>query len=77
MVKLPERRFRLGGLMLTLAMAVAIGSAAPCSAADVIKIGALVQLSGGAAFLGPSEEAAYRMAVAEINKNGGVLGKKL
>jgi ABC-type branched-subunit amino acid transport system substrate-binding protein len=79
MVKLPERRFRLGGLMLALSMAVTIviGSAAPSSAADAIKVGALVQLSGGAAFLGPSEEAAYRMAVAEINKSGGVLGKKL
>ena len=33
-----------------------------------IKVGAIVQLSGAAAFLGPSEEAAYRMAVTEINK---------
>lgn len=42
-----------------------------------IKIGAIVQLSGAAAFLGPSEEAAYRMAVTEINKKGGVLGRSL
>jgi urea transport system substrate-binding protein len=42
-----------------------------------IKVGAIVQLSGAAAFLGPSEEGAYRMAVTEINKKGGVLGRSL
>src|SRR5579883_1121510 len=42
-----------------------------------IKVGAIVQLSGPAAFLGPSEEAAYRLAVTEINKKGGVLGRQL
>lgn len=42
-----------------------------------IKIGAIVQLSGGASFLGPSEAAAYNMAAIEINRNGGLLGKQL
>jgi branched-chain amino acid transport system substrate-binding protein len=45
--------------------------------AAVIKVGAIVQLSGPAAFLGPSEEAAYRMAITEINKKGGLLGRQL
>src|SRR5215471_5075048 len=45
--------------------------------AAVIKVGAIVQLSGPAAFLGPSEEAAYRMAIMEINKKGGLLGRQL
>jgi urea transport system substrate-binding protein len=62
--------------------AIALGlwlSARIASAEDSspIKVGAIVQLSGAAAFLGPSEEAAYRMAVSEINKKGGVLGRQL
>ncbi len=52
-------------------------SAPALGQSDTIKIGAIAQLSGGASFLGPSEEAAYRMAVAEINANGGVLGKQV
>lgn len=47
------------------------------SAQGVIKVGAIVQLSGAASFLGPSEKDAYLMAAKEINKNGGVLGKHL
>lgn len=47
------------------------------SAQGVINVGAIVQLSGAASFLGPSEKDAYLMAAKEINKNGGVLGKHL
>lgn len=50
---------------------------APGMAQETIKIGAIAQLSGAAAFLGPSEKAAYEVAVKEINEGGGLLGKPL
>jgi urea transport system substrate-binding protein len=61
------------GTLLAAVVTGAVGAAED----DAIKVGAIVQLSGAAAFLGPSEEAAYRMAVAEINQQGGLLGKRL
>ena len=42
-----------------------------------IKIGMMAQLSGPASFLGPSEEAAARIAVEEINAQGGLLGEQV
>ncbi|MGH7001951.1 MAG: substrate-binding protein, partial [Stellaceae bacterium] len=71
-------RTRLRRLALAAsALACVATGAARADDAPPIKIGAIVQLSGAAAFLGPSEEAAYRMAVTEINKKGGVLGRQL
>ncbi len=40
-----------------------------------LKIGTLLPETGNLAFLGPPEIAGVQMAVAEINENGGVLGK--
>ena len=58
--------------------ALAFAGAGPALAQDdTIRIGALAQMSGGASFLGPSESAAYRMAVTEINAAGGLLGKEV
>jgi len=47
------------------------------AAEEPIKIGQMCQLSGGASFLGPSEEAAVLIAVAEINAQGGLLGRQV
>jgi urea transport system substrate-binding protein len=69
----PLRKVALAvGAMACITTSTAIAEDAP-----PIKVGAIVQLSGAAAFLGPSEEAAYRMAITEINKKGGVLGRQL
>jgi urea transport system substrate-binding protein len=70
---------RLRRVALAVGAIACLAAASAAFAADEppIKVGAIVQLSGAAAFLGPSEEAAYRMAVTEINKKGGILGRQL
>ncbi len=57
------------------ASALCLGSAA--LAADTIKIGALLPLTGGSANMGSSVRDGQRLAVKRINANGGVLGRKL
>jgi urea transport system substrate-binding protein len=63
-------------LLAVVIMFVSITGCAPKST-EPITIGMIAQLSGGASFLGPSEEYAARAAVEEINKNGGLLGRTL
>ena len=49
----------------------------PAFAASTIKIGALFAISGPAAFLGEPERNSAQMVVDEINKAGGIKGRKL
>ncbi len=56
------------------ALAVA---AAAASAADPIRIGSVLSVSGPAAFLGDPELKTLQMYVEKINAEGGVLGRKL
>jgi branched-chain amino acid transport system substrate-binding protein len=44
---------------------------------DTIKIGAIFGVTGPAAYLGAPEEKTAKMVVAEINKNGGILGRQV
>ncbi|MCL6570613.1 MAG: ABC transporter substrate-binding protein [Bacillus sp. (in: Bacteria)] len=67
-----------------MASAMLAGVLAGCSGAkessetsDTIKIGVNLELSGGVASYGESLEKGIDIAVSEINKNGGVDGKKL
>lgn len=64
-----------------LAAAAAFGmlsvSAAPASAADTIKVGTFLAVTGPASFLGDPELKTLQMYVDKINDSGGVLGKKL
>lgn len=61
-----------------IALAIAaLGLAGSVFAADTIKIGALVPLSGGSSNMGQAVRDGARMAVKEINSKGGVLGKQL
>ncbi|MGB6103975.1 MAG: ABC transporter substrate-binding protein [Pusillimonas sp.] len=63
-------------LLLTALIAAAFSM--PASAAsDVIKIGAVLPMTGNAAVFGEKFQQAYTMAVEEINAAGGVNGKKL
>lgn len=68
---------RIAALTVVLLIAVVLSSCGPAASQEPIKIGMLAQLSGGASFLGPSEEYAARAAVEEINKAGGLLGREL
>jgi len=47
------------------------------SAADTIKLGAFFDLSGRAAFIGTPTKLVAEMAVAKINSEGGINGKKI
>jgi branched-chain amino acid transport system substrate-binding protein len=60
--------------VLFAAIAVAAASA---SAADPIKIGSVLSVSGPAAFLGDPELKTLQLYIEKINAEGGVLGRKL
>jgi branched-chain amino acid transport system substrate-binding protein len=62
---------------IVLAFFTAIGIAAPAHAADAIKFGAGLPLSGGTASYGEDIKAGIDLSAADINAKGGVLGKKI
>ncbi len=61
-----------------LAAALAVAAAAlPASAEEPIKIGALLSVTGPAAFLGAPEARTLEMLAAELNAKGGIAGRKV
>lgn len=58
-------------------LALAIGATGAAHAADTIKIGVPVGLSGANSVVAPSVVQSAELAVEEINAKGGVLGRKL
>jgi len=65
-------------LLKSLLAAVAgIGLAGAALAADPIKIGAVLSVTGPAAFLGDPELKTMQLYIEKINKEGGVLGRPL
>lgn len=67
---------RKPALLCALAVTLALGAAAP-SLADDVQIGFTGPISGPASFLGQQMKWGAEQAVAEINKHGGVLGRKI
>ena len=68
---------RLAGTFLA-ALLVFIGTApSGADAADTIKIGSFLSVTGGASFLGAPEKQTLELYVDRINKRGGILGKEL
>jgi branched-chain amino acid transport system substrate-binding protein len=65
-------RFIAVTLFLIFALAVS-----PVFAADTIKVGAILAVTGPASFLGAPEAKTLEMMVDEINKKGGVKGNKI
>lgn len=63
-------------LMGALLSATAIGLV-PAQAADPIKIGLTGPYTGGSSSMGVSMRDGAKLAAAEINKNGGVLGRPI
>lgn len=57
--------------------ATVLMSAMAAFAADPIKIGSVLSVTGPAAFLGDPELKTLQMYVDELNKNGGVIGRQL
>lgn len=62
----------LSPLPLLAALALA---ATPAAAAEPIRVGALLSVTGPAAFLGGPEQRTLEMAVEELNARGGLLGR--
>ena len=61
-------------LPLTLLLA-ALALAAPARAAEPLKVGALLSVTGPTAFLGGPEQRTREMAVEELNARGGLAGR--
>src|SRR5512141_3225762 len=61
--------------VLVLAMTALL--AVPVLAADTIKVGAILAVTGPASFLGAPEAKTLEMLVDDINAKGGIIGKKL
>jgi len=59
------------------ALCVLVLTASPVLAADTIKVGAILAVTGGASFLGAPESKTLEMLAAEINGKGGVQGKQI
>ncbi len=65
-------------LRKTLAVAaLAIGTSLSAYAADPIRIGAVLSVTGPAAFLGDPQLKTLQLYVEKINKEGGILGRQL
>ena len=65
-------------LVLATAIIGLVGlSVGPLAAAEPIKIGTFLSVTGPASFLGDPELKTLQMYIADINKSGGVLGRQL
>lgn len=67
------RTFTNKTALFTLALTLATAA----SAQDTIKVGAITSVTGRFAEFGKMQLAGFKVGVAEVNKKGGVLGKKL
>jgi branched-chain amino acid transport system substrate-binding protein len=69
---------RKSGLRVLLIAALVFFTLVPTVwSADTIKIGAIFGVTGPAAYLGAPEDKTARMWADEVNKSGGILGKKV
>jgi branched-chain amino acid transport system substrate-binding protein len=59
------------------AVVAVMGITATAQAADTIKIGAFLSVTGPASFLGEPEKKTLEMYVDRLNKDGGIQGKKI
>ncbi|MGE5893424.1 MAG: ABC transporter substrate-binding protein, partial [bacterium] len=63
--------------LITLVLMAAALCSAPALAADAIKVGAILSVTGPASFLGAPEAKTMEMLTEEINAKGGINGKKI
>ncbi len=62
---------------LAAALTIVAAFIAPAMAADTIKVGAILAVTGPASFLGAPEARTLEMLVADVNAKGGIGGKKV
>lgn len=75
--RLTTRSIHRRAMLAASAVALGLAFAGPALAADPIKIGVPVGLSGANSVVAPSVVQSAELAVAEINATGGVLGRQL
>ena len=63
--------------LVTVALAIVAMCVAPALAADTIKVGAILAVTGPASFLGAPEAKTLEMLTEELNAKGGIGGKKI
>jgi len=66
-----------GARLVSAAVLLVVLAIAPAFAAETIKVGAILAVTGPAAFLGAPEAKTLEMMVEDINKKGGIKGKKV
>ncbi len=64
-------------LKMVTAASIAVGASLSALAADPIKIGSVLSVTGPAAFLGDPELKTLQLYIEKLNKEGGVLGRQL
>ncbi|MFO1330752.1 MAG: ABC transporter substrate-binding protein [Rubrivivax sp.] len=65
------------GFSTALALCAGIGLGAPAAAQEPLRVGAILSVTGPAAFLGDPEQKTLELYVERLNAAGGVLGRKL
>ena len=70
------RRDFLGSAMGGIALGLAPGLIGGAHAADEFKIGLFYAQSGPASLFGPTQLASAQLAVDEVNKAGGIMGRQ-
>jgi ABC-type branched-subunit amino acid transport system substrate-binding protein len=68
---------RRGFVAAAAALMAAPAILRPARAADPFKIGLFYAASGPAALFGPTQKASAELAVEQINKNGGIMGRQI
>jgi branched-chain amino acid transport system substrate-binding protein len=63
--------------VLAVVLSIVALSAGPAAAADTIKVGAILAVTGPASFLGAPEAKTLEMLTEEINAKGGIGGRKI
>ncbi len=68
---------KIAGYVVAVLCFVVALTLAPVQAADTIKVGAILSVTGPASFLGAPEAKTLEMLADELNKKGGINGKKI
>ncbi len=68
---------KIARVVVTVLFLITAFTISPVLAADTIKVGAILAVTGPAAFLGAPEAKTLEMMVDGINKKGGIKGKKI
>ncbi len=63
--------------LLTISVLICLVSSLPARAAETIKVGAILGMTGPASFLGAPEAKTLEMLADQINKKGGIKGRKI